>query len=471
MSILTKYLAYVLIISAFFRIIPITAAFLYGESPAGFVITFLLSLFLGIALLWLDKRAQSREFSLTLTKGLMLVALSFIILPLIGAISFLPSFDYSILNAVFESVSGFTTTGLTLYTTLEGLPNSLLLWRAETQWMGGIGIIMVFLFILSRLKSHTYMGAVEAETKTTMTLYEAQGFPERLEPGLRKTVTNIMLIYCGYTIVGIILLFIVGMPFFDSIAMTFTSLSTGGFTVRDDFYSNNLQLVVLCALMLIGSISFIAHNKLIQKKFKEFLSAFEKNVFFVMLFIAILLALFVYTDIKVVLFELISSFTTTGYSITNISLLPQLFIMLIMVCMVVGGNIASTAGGIKVFRVYYLVKAIPWLLKKLSSPAGAVVPFKIKDKPVEESDILIVGIFVTCYVLMLLIGTVVFMLHGYNFLDSSFQVTSALGTVGLQTMELISLSWLCKTVLMVAMLLGRLEIFPLLILVRSLFKR
>jgi len=473
MKTLIKYLAYILIISAFFRIIPITAAVIYRESYSTFIISFFISFFLGTVLLLYCKSMKCKETGLNLTKGLMLVAISFLILPLIGAVSFLPSFNYNILNAIFESVSGFTTTGLTLYSSLNELPKSLLLWRAETQWMGGIGIIMVFLFIFSRLKAHTYTKITDAETEagSAVSLYQAQGFPERLEPNLKKTTKNIMLIYGSYTLIGIILLLITGMPLFEAIGMSFTSISTGGFTLKDSFYSNNYQLIVLSILMLLGSISFIAHNKLLQKKFKSFLFSFEKNIFFLILVIACLITLTVFTDFKVLVFEIISAFTTTGYSITNISLLPQLFIFIIMIGMMIGGSIASTAGGMKVFRIFYLIKAVPWLLKKLSSPAKAIIPLKIRNKIIDENNILIVQLFVFSYVFILLIGTIIFMIFGFSFFDSSFQVTSALGTVGLQTTELISINWICKLVLMIAMLFGRLEIFPLMILIRNIIKR
>jgi len=473
MKTLIKYLAYVLIISSFFRIIPIITGIVYHESIISFIITFLISILLGLGLLWYSKTIKDKETGLSLTKGLMLVALSFIILPLIGAVSFLPSFDYNLIDATFESISGFTTTGFTLYSSLDNLPKSLLMWRAETQWMGGIGIIMVFLFIFSKLTAHTYtiITGAESSAKSSLALYQAQGFPEKLEPGLKKTTANILIIYGGYTILGIILLLFTGMSIFNAVGMTFTSLSTGGFTLNDNFYSNDFQLIVLGILMIIGSISFIAHNKLLQKKFKEFLFSFEKNIFLFILLTAIILVVIVYRDIRVVLFELISAFTTTGYSITNISLLPHIFIFLIMIGMIIGGSIASTAGGMKVFRIFYLIKSIPWMLKKLSSPPKAVIPLKIKNKIIEEENLLIVQIFVFCYILILVLGTIIFMLFGNNFLDSSFQIASGLGTVGLQTMELAGINWVCKFVLMIAMLLGRLELFPLLILIRSIFKK
>lgn len=473
MKLLLKYLAYILIISSFFRIIPVIAALIYGEPYANFIFTFAISFFLGVFLLMLERKINEKDTTMTLRRGLMLVAISFILLPSISMITFLPSFNYNPLDAFFESISGFTTTGLTLYTSLDGLPRSLLLWRAETQWIGGIGIIMVFLFIFSRLKPHTYGNDLSesAQDESTLRLYQAQGFSEKLEPSLKKTTADILLIYLFYTAAGILLLMATGMPLFDSVAMSFTSLSTGGFSVSDSFYSGTPQLLVLCLLMVVGSISFITHNKLLLRRFREFFMQAEKNILLAMIAVAVLIGFMAFRDFKSVFFMMASAFTTTGYSIADVGALPQLVAMLIMLGMVIGGCAASTSGGVKVFRIYFLVESIRWLIKKLSSPAGAIIPFKVQGRPMDEDNLLTIHIFFFSYILILFIGTAVFMFLGFTFFDASFQVTSALGTVGLQSMSLSALPWLGKAVLIVAMLLGRLEIFPLLVLLKIFFER
>lgn len=472
MNILIRYLGYILLISGVFRILPIITGIIYHESILTFVVTMILSFGLGYMLLWYEKKKNPKRSPLSLSQlnlpnALILISLSFLILPLISAISFLPSFGYNFLNAFFESISGFTTTGLTLYNSLDVLPKSLLLWRAQTQWIGGIGIVIVFLFIISRLK---YYGNEETQIEATSSLYQAHGFEEKIEPSLKKSSKNILIIYGGYTCVGIILLYLAGMSLFEAISLSFTSISTGGFIVTDTLQASNVQLGILSVLMLLGSISFIAHNEILKKRFKSFFSSFEKNIFFVFLLSSIGITIIVYSDIKIVLFQLISAFTTTGYSITNISVLPSLFIMLIMTGMIIGGSVASTSGGIKVSRIYTLLMMIPWMLKKLSSPKHAIIPLKIKNRYLEEKDLLVVVVFVTLFLLTLFIGTIVFLLLGYNLLDSSFQMASALGTVGLQTIDLMAVPMIGKITLIIAMLLGRLEIFPLLILIRKMIK-
>ena len=467
---LLRNLGFLLVISSIFRILPILAALIYGEPLRGFLITFGISFFLGLLLIFFAKPREKEEV-LTLTEGLLLGALAFIILPLIGMISYLPSMGYDYINAYLESISGFTTTGITVYDSLSGLPKSLLLWRAETQWMGGIGIILIFLFLFSKRRGgHQRASDLEAQNESSMALYQAQGFKEKMEGGLRSTLATIMGIYFGYTLIGILLLWFTGMSLFESIAMAFSSISTGGFSIGDEFFTSGWQLLVLDFLMVVGAISFITHNKLLQSKWRDFFRSFEKNVFLLFILISAGLGFLVWPDLKMVFFELISAFTTTGFSVSNIALLPELFIVIMMLGMIVGGSSASTAGGVKIFRFYYLFRAIPWHLKKLSSPPSAVIPLNIHGEEATEKDLSNIAIFVIAYFSVLLFGTLVFMLYGFSFFDSSFQLISNLGNVGLQTVDIANLPSLLRIILIIAMLLGRLEIFPILILLRQAFK-
>lgn len=182
MKVFLKYLGYILVLSSFPRLLPIAVGLFYGESVLMFIITFSVSLVSGLFLLFLTRliEFEGSKKTLSFTNGLELVALTFIIVSVIGAVSFLPSLDNNFLDALFESVSGFTTTGLSMHSSLDSLPKSLLIWRAETQWVGGLGIVMVFLFIFSRARRKSLREAAAGQDPSVI-LYKAQGFSQKIE--------------------------------------------------------------------------------------------------------------------------------------------------------------------------------------------------------------------------------------------------------------------------------------------------
>ena len=467
MNLILKNLGITLVIISFLISIPTFTALAYNESVNIFIIMFFLFFITGVAFWFISKFVGKKQDVLSLADGLTMLALMFIIVSFFSAVAYMPHLANNYLDSFFESVSGFTTTGLTMFPSVEKLPLSILLWRAETQWIGGIGIVIAFLFIISRVRDYR-SGGTRSDESAAVVLYKSQGF-SRIESGLQRIATRVLSVYLLFTTAGIVLLFFSGLTFFDSVSMTFTSLSTGGFVVHDTFYSQPLQLGVLCLLMILGSISFIAHNKLLRGKIKDFLLDSQSLVFFVIIITSVIVTLFVYNDAKTVIFEIISGFTTTGFTLTAVSLLPRFFIAVLVIGMIIGGCTVSTAGGIKVFRFSILMKSMGWLFKKLRTSSRAIIPFQIEKKPLDETDRIIVHGYFFTYLIILVIGTLIFLLLGYTFLDSSFQVVSALGTVGLSTMPLGGLPWAGKIVLIVAMLLGRLEIFPLLIVIRRFF--
>ena len=222
--------------------------------------------------------------------------------------------------------------------------------------------------------------------------------------------------------------------------------------------------------MIIGATSFIIHNDLFKDKINELLKNFEFRFMMLLIGVSFLLSLYFIRSFKVSLFEIVSAFTTTGFTITNVRFLPAAVVSLIFTGMIIGGSLASTAGGIKLFRFGILLKSVTWMIKKLSNPSSAVIPFRIQKKPVEETVVLATQIFVTTYLFLLFCGATALMLSGYSMFDSFFQTASALGTVGLQSISLANANIVVKTVLMIAMLLGRLEIFPFLVLFNKLLR-
>ena len=465
MNAVLRNLGNLLIILSFFLLAPIAISLYYGENFLLFMITLIIALGAGIFL-----RKKFDDGILDLTKGLILATTSYILFSVIGAIPYRAALTTT--NSLFESVSGFTTTGLTTINDLSEIPRSILFWRAETQWIGGIGIVLLFLFIITYLSRPKKTDEYSASIETSSSLYKAAGFTEKIDSTVKKTTKRVINIYILYTAIGIVLLAVSGIPLYESVTLSMTSISTGGFTANDISGYNNWALAVLCIMMILGSTSFFMHDKLLRGKMMYFLKKAETRTFASLIAISVLAALPFIKDVKIIIFQLISAFTTTGYSLTQINTLPAILIALICAGMFIGGNIASTAGGIKIFRFYVLVKAVPWIIKKISTPVTAIVPFKIEEgKVMDEEDIILTQILFSTFMFAIALATMTLMLLGHGFLDSAFQTISAIGTVGLQTMDIAASGALAKTALIACMILGRLEIFPVLVLLRRLFTR
>jgi trk system potassium uptake protein TrkH len=473
MEIVLKYLGYLLMIFSVFPVIPIVAALFYREEFLPFLAPALLSLLLG---LWLVRMKIDHERKVSITdfdlpRSISLFALSFICISVIGSLPYLLVQKLSFLDSLFESVSGFTTTGLTILTDVESVSRSLLIWRAETQWIGGISILLLFLVIISAMRRQESLKETTTKARAIANLYQAQGASEKLEASMRKSMRNTVFIYLFYTLLGMILLGVVGLSTFESIAISFTAISTAGFSVTNEFYTSWPVLGVVSFLILAGGVSFVVHNRLFKGYLRDLWRDRALRFYLLTIIGVILVALVFLGDFKVAFFQMLSAFTTTGYSIADISLMPAIVIMLIFMGMITGGMIGSTCGGIKTNRFKLMLRSIPWLVKKAASPSGAIIPLKHDGIVVEDEHMLITQAFIACYMIILLVGTGIVMVTGESFLDSSFQTVSALGGVGLSTTSPAIFHPVAKSVLIVAMLFGRLEIIPLLVLGRFMFDR
>jgi trk system potassium uptake protein TrkH len=392
---------------------------------------------------------------------MILAGITFVVISILGSIPYLD--HLAPIDALFESVSGFTTTGLTTVKP-EFLPHSILFWRSFTQWIGGIGILIIFLLLLSSPGMSSYF------------IYKAEKGPQRIEAGVYHTVKRIFLIYGVYTLIGFILLSLVGMPLFDSLLHTFTSLSTGGFSVRNQSigsYGNPWIEIAIVFLMILGGTSFLIHDKIFKGKLKEYTRNTETQLFWgIIIIFSILVSLSflsISDPLRSGIFQTFSALTTTGYT-TLTSEFPELSKSLIIILMVIGGFAGSTAGGLKLVRVGILGKAISWMSKKISYPISAVLPFKFHGKLIQEEELTIISLFTLIYILVLILSTLIFSFLGYPPVDSFFVSASAEGTVGLTPIEIANVAPIGKITLMICMLLGRLEILPFLVLFHALWK-
>jgi trk system potassium uptake protein TrkH len=450
-----SYLGLLLGILAVLMLFPIAVSWIFAEDV---YIPFLLGAAISFAIgIILCKRFEREP--LDLSSAMVLASLTFIVVSLLGSIAYLD--HLSPIDSLFESVSGFTTTGLTTVNP-ETLPQAIIFWRSLTQWIGGVGILVIFLLLLSSPGISSYY------------IYKAEGHPQRIEAGVYSTVKRIFIIYGIYTIIGISLFALAGMPLFDSLNHTFTSIATGGFSVKNDSigsYNNPLVEIVMILMMVLGATSFFIHDKLFKRKFMEYVKNSETQLFWgtIIVFSVMVSLSFLssFEPIRIGIFQTFSALTGSGFTLT--SSYPDLSKVLLPILMIIGGFAGSTAGGLKLVRVGILGKAVSWLSKKISYPSSAVVPFKFNRKVIREEELTIISIFSFIYVLILIVSTLILSFMGYAPIDSFFVSASAEGTVGLTTIDIAALEPLGKLVLMVCMLLGRLEILPFFVLFYSVF--
>ncbi len=450
-------------------LVPVLVSWYFGDQAGlSFVVAAIISFAFGTVL---DKHFNKSEIDLG--SAMTITAVSFILISLFGALPFLSYMQP--VDAVFESVSGFTTTGLSVINLPETMPQSLVFWRSFTQWIGGIGILVIFLMLMGSPGISSFY------------LYKAEGAAEKLEAGVKHSVSKIFKIYGFYTVLGILLLYLAGLPVFDSLVVAFSSISTGGFAPHSASmaaYQNNIAELIVMFLMVAGATSFFVHDRILRGRIKgklrllggrtlEYSRNPETQFFWVILaafFILLSVAFwgFAAEPLKAGIFHTVSALTTTGFTTVNIAS-SQLVMFLIILLMIIGGYAGSTSGGLKLVRVGIIAKSFSWIGRKMSYPQEAVIPFKFGRKLIKEHTLAMVFLFVCIYLVLLVLSGVAMMFLGYSPMDGFFIVSSAQGTVGFSTIDLAAMAWQGKVLLMINMMLGRLEIFPFVVLLYSIY--
>jgi len=439
-----SYLGSVLEVMGIVSLLPVFIAWLYGEpTHTLFFVTAVVSFISGILL---DRRFRKKE--LTISSAMVLASLSLIVIPIIGTIPFL--WNLGPLDALFESVSGFTTTALTTVQP-ENLPYSLVFWRSLMQWAGGLGAIVIFLYLIHSPGISSYYGRK----------------PDADEARKRTFLKKAMVIYGAFTFAGFILLLLAGLGGLDSMVTSMSSVSTGGFSAKNAslaaYDSIWVELVVMI-LMIAGSSSFLLIEGMTRGNFRDYIKSAETRLFWSLIIIFTVLLSFAMfglgEPVRRALFLTVSALTTGGF--TTVASYSGLTMLLLLVLMIIGGYSASTAGGMKLARVGIIGRAFPWIAKKVTLPQEAIVPLKYDERVVRDTEVTTVAIFVAIYVLFLFGSAVILTFMGYPPLESLFQAASAQGNVGLSAIPMDTINPFAKLLLMCNMVLGRLEIFPVL---------
>ncbi|MEM2881771.1 MAG: TrkH family potassium uptake protein [Candidatus Bathyarchaeia archaeon] len=448
--------------------LPAASSLLLGE--ADLAPFFLAPAILGSALGYaLHRFTPSGE--LTLYQAMRLSAVSWAALPVLAMVPVKLAGGASWLNAYFEAMSGLTATGLTIFADVEALPRSLLLYRSLLEWFGGVGVIVLFLSVLAR------PGVLATK------LYLSEARREKIRPSVVGTVRRIWWIYALYTALGIILFHLSGMPLFDAINHSMTAIATGGFSTRNSslaFYGGPLVEAIAILMMALGGISFGVHygllvrmeNPLHNPEVRAMLTILALFVPSIAAYLLASSSMGALDAIRFSLFESVSALSGTGFTIAPLYEQTKPYggftKFLLTILMLIGGGYGSTSSAIKLFRLVVVFKYIRWAFRRELFPS-IVFPLRFREREIEGEEILEAFRLILLYLGSLAICTAILTAFGFDIGDSLFECASAQGNVGLSVgITSGSLPPIPKLVLIFEMWIGRLEIIPVLVLMRGL---
>ncbi len=446
-------------------LIPILVDLIYFEfNLVSFLIPGLISILLGIFELRYFEEDVNKK--MRLKHGMMVSSFAWFWAGIIGGLVIVLATGIPLVDGIFESVSALTGTGITIFTNVEGLPHSILFFRALEQWIGGLGVVVMVIGVLTK------PGSVSSK------LYQSEAREERIKPSIKTTLEKTMKIYIIYTVIGITLYILAGMPVFDSICNTFCIISTGGMNVKNanmGFYQSDVIYFITIVLMILGATSFLVHYKVIKTKGKSLLDDLQFKIIITVIAGVTLMLYFVSNIVPMeLLFTVVSVMTTTGASVAPTQAMagwPSFVIICLMCLMLTGGSNGSTVGAIKLVRMITFFKGIYRHIREILSPEGRVVAVKLHGHKIPEKSIAQAGSYITLYMMFIMFTWGLFCLFGYDPFRSLFAAMSLQGNNGLELGIIdYTLNPIIKIVSMFDMWTGRLEIYPVLITLRAFFE-
>lgn len=468
-----RFIGHILLVETVFMVPSLIISLVRQEDMAciGFAAGICITLAISLLLLVLG-RGSKRSFKAR--EGLVCVGISWIVMSLLGCLPFYISREIpSYLDALFETVSGFTTTGSSILSDIEGLSMSMLYWRSFTHWLGGMGVLV---FVLA-------VGASGESSKGfTMHLLRAESpGPQvgKLVPKMKKTAEILYVIYILLTVVNIVFLLFGGMPLFEAVCTAFGTAGTGGFGIKNDSmagYSPYIQNVCTVFMLLFG-VNFSCYYMLLLRQFcsvfrDEELRLYLGTVIGSIVLITLNLKGFYATfeeTLRHAAFQVASIVTTTGYATTDFDLWPTFSKAIILGLMMIGASAGSTGGGFKCARVLIIVKGLRRNLRRAISPQKVQV-VRINDHMVDERVLENTNAYLSAYVIILFFSFILVSLDRFSVMTSFTAVLSCFNNIGPgleavgPTCNFGDFGWWSKLVLIMDMLAGRLEIFPILIL-------
>ena len=446
---------------------PLLVAFLFKDrSIHALLFSLIITSVTGLILLICTRNPESRQFNHR--DGVAIVTLGWVMASLFGTLPYILSGaipDFT--NAYFESISGFTTTGASVLSDIETLPQGILFWRSLTQWLGGMGIIVLSIAILP------YLGI------GGMQLYKAEvpsPVVDKLKPRISETAKTLWKVYLSFTLIEVILLFAGGMPVFDAVCNAFSTMPTGGFSTKNmsiAHYNSVYFDFVLIIFMLLAGINFSLHYKLIKGDLKIFGKDAECRVFLILVAVFVVLITVniygpVYKSIAQALryaaFQVSSVITTTGFVSADYETWPAFSQLILLICMFLGAMAGSTGGGMKIMRIMLLARHGYQQIFRVIHP-HAVTTLKLGGRPVPEEILSSIWGFFILYLGIFVVASLIMAALGLDLISAIGSVAASIGNIGPglgvvgPEKNYLGIPLLGKWVLILCMLLGSLEIY------------
>tara|TARA_B100000900_G_scaffold360082_1_gene331915 strand:- start:3398 stop:4837 length:1440 start_codon:yes stop_codon:yes gene_type:complete len=456
------------VILGIFMLIPIIPQFIYNELDSSFFGASIVTIIFGI-LFFLSNLDHDKK--LTLQQAFLLTALSWLSIAIFGSLPFIfSSVNFSFTNAFFESMSGITTTGSTIISNLESMPKGILLWRAILQWLGGIGIIVMAITLMPIMN----VGGMQ------LFKISNNDSSEKILPKSKEIALRLIYIYSGLTLLCGISYKILGMNIFDSLTHSMTTIATGGFSNYNEsigfFGSFSIEISAMIFIIL-GSLPFIAYIKFLNGNRRVFFSDIQIQTFLKIIIISIIiLAIYLGVnnsaqfDLRSILFNIISILSGTGYVNAQFDNWGGFPLILFLGLMFIGGCAGSTTCGVKIFRIQILYSFVLNQLKKIIYPKGIFV-LKYNKNPVDNKFVASIISFIYMYFLIFFVIAALLSLTGLDFITSISGAATSISNVGPGLGSIIgpngnfsTLPDISKWILSVGMILGRLELFAILVL-------
>lgn len=449
-------------------ILPLICALCYNEKEIySFLICILVCFIIGLSLTF--KKPERK--SIYAKEGFVIVALSWILISIFGCLPFvisgvIPDF----VKALFEAVSGFTTTGASVLTDIEILPKSILFWRCFTHWLGGMGVLVLLVAVLPMSGgSNLYLIKAESPGPTV----------SKLVPKVKSSAKILYGIYIVMTVIQIAVLLIAGLDMFEALTLSFSTAGTGGFAILNSSiggYSSTVQWIITVFMILFG-IDFTVYYLLLIRKIKLAFRSDEVRAYFVIIVTAIVIISFncyhmygnIAETVKHTAFQVSSIITTTGYATVDYNLWPELSKTIIVLLMLFGACAGSTGGGIKVSRVIILLKSIVKEIKIAAHPKSTHKTM-MNGRPIEHETVRSVNVYMVAYLVILALSVLLISVDNFDFATNFTAVLATLNNIGPglnmigPTANFSIYSSFSLVVMIFDMLAGRLEIFPMLIL-------